>query len=439
MSYNHVFFISPPFYSHFSPLLVLAKSFIKYGKKVTFGCSVEFKHLIEESGMDFYTIDISNNKNTGKAEDTNQPDSEKERLEAFFESTKIGAIETLITQSKHRKEDMLYNPEMLIEKIKRIDEELSVDMFVVDVLSYGVTLALYACNRPFITFCPPHPNTIPEEGGIYGVPKKWPSRIKHEVEKLDRLEEVAMSTQTEFTEVFNSVISNHRKGHREVVNAFSLVSETAIIYNYADFYQSDENITSEPYKIYMGHCFEEKSLDQFWMEKIRQNQMKILITLGTFLSNRIDVLQKLIIGCKKHYPDAVFYVSAGIHVENLKPYLSKKDFISSFLPQIGLMPHMDLVIHHGGCNTFTEALYYGIPMIILPFSSDQFNIAYDAENNGVAEVLDPNSFVEEDLFEALQKISTKPMNQLNYWSEVSKMRGPDYVVKILLGMHNKEI
>ncbi len=224
MNLDHVFIISPPFYSHMNPLLVLAKSFVKYGKKVTFGCSREFQKVIEESGVVFYELDISNNKNTGKAEETNQPDSEKERLEDFFESTKVGAIETLMTQSKHRKEDMLYPPESLITSIERIDAELGVDMFIVDVLSYGVTLALYASKKPFITFCPPHPNTIPEEGELFGVPPYWPSAITVDAAKLDVLEEIAMTTQVEFTEVFNRIITKINKGQAKTSNACSVVN-----------------------------------------------------------------------------------------------------------------------------------------------------------------------------------------------------------------------
>ena len=120
MKYSSIFFISPPFYSHFNPLLNLAKSFNKLGVKIYMGCSIEFKYQVEDEGLEFYEIDISANKNTQKAESTDQPDSEKERLEEFFESTKKGAVETLITQSRHRKADMLYDPHKLIDDIKRL-------------------------------------------------------------------------------------------------------------------------------------------------------------------------------------------------------------------------------------------------------------------------------------------------------------------------------
>lgn len=431
--YKHLFFISPPFYSHFNPLLNFAKGFVKYGSQVTFACSVEFKDRIIDSGMDFYELDISNNKNIGTAEKTRQPIEEQRRLEEFFESTKLGPAETLMTQSKHRKADMLYEPEVLIDAIMQIDKKMIIDMFVVDILSYGVTLALYVCDKPFITFCPPHPNTIPDENGVYGLPLNWPSAIQVSTKKRNLIEKTLIETQEMFTDVFNQILLKYKKDDKKVKNAFRLVSDIAVVYNYLDFAGTQENTKDESSKIYIGHSFEDKFLNTKWLEQVNHPKMKILISLGTFLSVREDVIKKIIIGCKKYNPEAILYVSAGRNVDALRPYLSKDDVIQEFLPQIELLPYMDLVIHHGGNNTFTEALYHSVPMIILPFSSDQFNIAYDAENNGLAEILDPNNFQSENMFKALLNIQSKSKEQLHHWSNLSKQRGVDYAVRKIQG------
>lgn len=431
MNVNHIFFISPPFYSHFTPLLVLAKSFKKLGKDVTFGCSSEFKDQVEQANLSFYEIDISKNKNVGKATSTTQPDSEKDRLDEFFESTRKGAVETLITQSKHRKKDMLYKPEELVLKIKTIADSLEVDLYVVDILSYGVTLGLYSLNLPFITFCPPHPLTIPMKNENYGVPKNWPSVIQVDEKKLEELKQISKKTKSEFTTIFNAMLEESENSSKQIENAFSLVSDKAILYNYFDF-DSIEEDNQLPNKIFMGNCFEEELLDKEWINKLKGKKNKVLITLGTFLSNRIDVLEKLIIGSKKYNPDSLLIVSAGSNAEKLRKYRSDSVIIEEFIPQKALMPYMDNVIFHGGCNTFTEALYYGKPMIILPFSSDQFNIAYDCEKKQLAEILDPNTFTEKKLIAALLKINDQDTNEIVHWSQISKERGSDFAVKQVL-------
>lgn len=262
LKYKTMFFISPPFYSHFNPILNLAKSFHKQGVKVYIGCSMEFEKQVLDNGLNFYKLNISKNSNVKKAESTKQPESERARLEEFFESTRIGPAQTLMTQSRHRKADMLYDPAALIESIKTIDNSLDIDIYVVDILSYSVTLALYVLDLDFITFCPPHPLTIPTLDMQYGVPKSWPSAIKVKQADHDKLNKVAKDTQSEFTEVFNRVISKYRK-NVYVDNAFALVSNKAIIYNYFDF-DNNEDLKIPPYKIYGANSFKEASLDLQW-------------------------------------------------------------------------------------------------------------------------------------------------------------------------------
>ena len=430
LRYKHIFFISPPFYSHFTPLLTLAKSFYRLGAKVTFGCSSEFKEKVLQANLDFYEIDISSNKNVGQAEETDQPTKDRERLEEFFESTRVGAAETLMTQSRHRKADMLHSPDKIMSEIKAIDDMLDIDLFIVDILSYSLTLSLYALDLPFVTFCPPHPRTIPEGDEQYSVPVNWPSAIKVEDHKVDQLRHVSKTTQKEFTKIFNQIIKESDAKKEEIENAFSLVSPHATIYNYFDF--DDKEFGSNPKKIFIGNCFDEAILSEDWREKVEGDNRKILITLGTFLSNRLDVLEQLIEACIKFDSDATLIVSAGSNAVNLKEFQSERVIISDFIPQCALMPYMDLVIFHGGCNTFTESMYYGNPMVIIPFSSDQFNIAHDAEQNNLAEILDPNNLIEEDIIVAIASSLDRPREELIKWSNISKNRGAEYAAHVLL-------
>jgi UDP:flavonoid glycosyltransferase YjiC (YdhE family) len=155
-----------------------------------------------------------------------------------------------------------------------------------------------------------------------------------------------------------------------------------------------------------------------------------MITLGTFLSNRVDVIERLIRGCQAFDPDAQLFVSAGHHESDLKHLGGKRDVIEHFLPQRALMPYMDMVIHHGGNNTFTEALYHEVPMIILPFSSDQFNVSYDVTREHLGLVLDPNHFDQDQLVKALSRLQHTA--NLQKYARISKERGPDYATSELL-------
>jgi UDP:flavonoid glycosyltransferase YjiC (YdhE family) len=59
-----------------------------------------------------------------------------------------------------------------------------------------------------------------------------------------------------------------------------------------------------------------------------------------------------------------------------------------FVPQTKILPHVDLVITHGGNNTFTECLDAGTPMVVLPLFWDQYDNAQRAHELGFGVRLD---------------------------------------------------
>jgi UDP:flavonoid glycosyltransferase YjiC (YdhE family) len=114
--------------------------------------------------------------------------------------------------------------------------------------------------------------------------------------------------------------------------------------------------------------------------------------------------------------------------------------VDAFVPQKALLPYMDLVVHHGGCNSFTETLFYGKPMLILPFSSDQFSIGHDAQVTGLAECLDPNRFSDEELGEKMARmLSAERRESLARWQRHVTARGPDYAVRQIQGASQQDI
>jgi UDP:flavonoid glycosyltransferase YjiC (YdhE family) len=67
------------------------------------------------------------------------------------------------------------------------------------------------------------------------------------------------------------------------------------------------------------------------------------------------------------------------------------------LPQIAALRACDFVVCHGGNNTVMEALAAGLPVVALPFSTDQFAIAADLVAAGVGFAVDPNRATADDL------------------------------------------
>jgi UDP:flavonoid glycosyltransferase YjiC (YdhE family) len=416
-------------------MMHLAKAFVGAGVHVTIACSEQFRDVISAENLRFVPLTINRNVNTGVAVKTRQPEKERERLNNFLESTRMGAIETLMLQACDRRLDMLPDPERLIEEVRSLQTKENPDMYVVNQLSYGVTLSMYCLKLPFITLCLPHPASIPDSNTLFGVPVRWPSPFAFDTKKLNRLASIARKMEKQFTDEYNRIIRKYDNQLKRVTNAFRLTSPEVILYNYPDFWEAGKK-QSLPRKIFMGYCFQKQKLACQWRETLKKKKHcnpKILIVMGTFLSARDDVLTRCIQATKTKYPESLIIMGAGASTHILKNLKYNNLIVEEFIPQKGLLPSMDVVIHHGGCNSFTEALFFGKSMLILPFSSDQFDVAYDAEKQGIGVALDPNAFKLEEFQRKLQlAIEKKQSNIHTYWRKKLSRLGPHHAVDILL-------
>ena len=93
----------------------------------------------------------------------------------------------------------------------------------------------------------------------------------------------------------------------------------------------------------------------------------IYLSFGSLGSGDIDLMKRLIkvLGNSKY--------KVLVNVGDYKgEYDSIPDniIIESWYPQPSVIPKCDLVIHHGGNNSFTECLYFGVPAIIMPYVWD---------------------------------------------------------------------
>ena len=82
--------------------------------------------------------------------------------------------------------------------------------------------------------------------------------------------------------------------------------------------------------------------------------------------------------------------SGSTPIETLGP-LPPGALVRPHLPQVALLRHADVLVTHGGNNSVTEACAAGVPMVVLPMSTDQFAGAAAIERAGIGVALDPNS------------------------------------------------
>lgn len=77
-----------------------------------------------------------------------------------------------------------------------------------------------------------------------------------------------------------------------------------------------------------------------------------------------------------------FLVNAG-HWRDEYRDVPDNVFIDSWYPQPSVVEQASLFIHHGGNNSFCEALYYGVPSIVMPYCWDGHDNARRAEETRI--------------------------------------------------------
>jgi MGT family glycosyltransferase len=120
----------------------------------------------------------------------------------------------------------------------------------------------------------------------------------------------------------------------------------------------------------------------------------IYLSFGSLGSGDIDLMKRLIktLGNSKHR----VLVNVGDYkseYENIPDNI----IIDSWYPQPSVIPQCDLVIHHGGNNSFTECLYFGVPAIIMPYVWDGHDNAMRVQETKHGIKMHRSSWGEEEL------------------------------------------
>jgi len=110
----------------------------------------------------------------------------------------------------------------------------------------------------------------------------------------------------------------------------------------------------------------------------------VYLSLGSLGAGDVELMQGLVDSLADGHHRVI--VSKGPQHEQIT--LADNMAGAEFLPQISLLPKVDLVVTHGGNNTVTEALHFGKPMVLLPLFWDQYDNAQRIHETGFGRRLD---------------------------------------------------
>lgn len=101
--------------------------------------------------------------------------------------------------------------------------------------------------------------------------------------------------------------------------------------------------------------------------------------------------------------------------------------IEQFVPHTAVLTRSRLLVSHAGHGIVAKALYYGVPMVLVPWDRDQPGVAARAAALGVAEVIARQDLTELQLAAAIDRVLENPRYQENAARIASRLQTRDTV------------
>uniref|UniRef100_A0AAN0LHV3 UDP-glycosyltransferase n=1 Tax=Polyphagotarsonemus latus TaxID=1204166 RepID=A0AAN0LHV3_9ACAR len=127
----------------------------------------------------------------------------------------------------------------------------------------------------------------------------------------------------------------------------------------------------------------------------------IYVSLGSVFSCYYTKLQKLL-DTLATLPYK-YIVSKGPNGDKIK-FPDNRFIGENFVDQLAILQVVDIMIAHGGNNTFTECFYFGVPAIIFPMIGDQINNASRLEETGFGDRMNLMDYSQKELESKLNRI-----------------------------------
>lgn len=394
--------ISPDYASHLLPLATLATAWRERGHRVVVATGPATAAIVEQFGFERLDLRLGRGSNPGVIRAEDQPKGEDDALRGFFDATRRGMVETLAFQAEARLTDLMWEPVRVGREVLAVVESVAPDQILVDHLAFSARVALDSAGLAYGDVVLGHPSALPlgaAEGRpreVYGFPPAWPVAFTPEPGALAELRDLCERVSARFTDEWNSALTTLNPQAEPVPFAFEEHGPT-LLYNYP------AELAPERTGAFLGSAVRTEPLDdevEAWLTA--SDAPFVYVSFGSFLSVRGDVLARVVSALAALGLRGALALGSADRAEVGE--VPEGWLVRAFLPQVRLLDRAVAAVTHGGNNSVTEAVTAGVPMLVLPFSTDQFAGAAALEQHGFGVALDPNTATVDELSEGLRAV-----------------------------------
>lgn len=408
-----IIFASLPNFGQFNIAFTIANKLTnEINEKIIFMTGDDKKHIIKSnSSIEFISM--------GKMETmTNiNPEliyNEKKSPDMFIESEVF--LKYILSKDSYEE------PFKKMEKIIKKNNDKY--LLIIDILTFFALDIAYKYNIPFIVLCPVDPSNF----FVSKLPWTYPGIL--EPYGCNNFDIIKHKIELHLYTIYNLIFRGLGNYRIELTGTFNppekiLRKSKSII---CSNIWGPVKPFDHPYNLHMvGSIIEHNDFNENneiikWINE--DNNNVILVSFGSIANLNFNIINNLIIAFKnivEKYNVKILWKlknninNLDINCKNIKII----DWIPS-MKQLLTSGKIILNIHHGGANSFQEALYYGIPQFIIPFWSDCYGVARRCTELGLGMTLrDSRNFKSQEIEFIIEKmlVDEKYMRTSKIWKK----------------------
>ncbi|WP_308685823.1 nucleotide disphospho-sugar-binding domain-containing protein [Stomatobaculum longum] len=349
---RHILMVNLPYAGHTNPSLGLVRCLVAAGHEVDYIQAEAFRERVEASGARFVPYD----------------EPPQSLVPALNEIQNWGAAYRTVRRIGANYDCLIY--ELLFFPGKALAAELGIPCYRL--------ISTFALNRHLL-------RVLGQTGGPY-------------LTALFRSERLCTALSRLFLPKFSL---------REKNLAEALVREAPphnFIYTLRDF-QPEEACFPETNYHFVGPAVDDRAEEPFSFGK--SGNPIVYISFGTLMHADKRFWKKLIAAFAGKRVEVVCSVGSEKLVRALGD-LPPNVRAFAKVPQLTLLCCAALFVTHGGMNSVNEALYYGVPMIVLPFGLDQPLVGRELQRRKLGRVIAPRELTAERLWRTAKELLRDP-------------------------------
>ena len=342
---SKIAFFNLPAHGHVNPTLPIVKSLVAQGQQVIYYNAESFREKIEQTGADFRPYP--------------EPNPSLAEINALVSSL-VNVTVFLLGESQR----------LLPFALAELEREQP-DLVMYDSVSVWGMQAAHLLGLPTTSSI----STFVQED-VSGI-LRWRDMLhllRHAAAKLPKI-----------IKLRRQLVQTYGAGVFPYKDIFPCIGQTNLVYTSAKF-QPETPFVNESF-LFCGPAIDTSARlpISFPWEQLAEDRPRIYISLGT-IHNLDRAFYDMAFAAFADHPGQ-FILSAGpeTDIDALTP--PPNFIVQPTVPQLELLPEVDLFVTHAGMNSVNESLYFGKPMVAVPNHLEQLLNARVAAQHGTAVVL----------------------------------------------------